>query len=124
VALVPTIGFAALAILTWQRTQGLAFRALGIGLEVPAAQALYLASLFCFVLTAAFHLWPRPQPGGVPELGLALASLFFAGVGMYTPFRIAFLLFGLVALALGMYRLAGLLPPPRDEAGPAAGVGH
>lgn len=124
VALVPTIGFAALAILTWPLTQGLAFRALGIGLEVPYAQALYLASLFGFVLTTAFHLWPRPQPGGVPELGLALASLFFAGVGMYTPFRIAFLLFGLVALALGMHRLAGLLPPPRDGSGPVADAGH
>jgi len=119
VALVPTIGFAALAMLTWPLTQGLAFRALGIGLEVPYAQALYLASLFGYVLTAAFHLWPRPQPGGVPELGLALASLFFAGLGTYTPFRIAFLLFGLVTLALGMHRLAGLLPSPSVAPAPA-----
>jgi hypothetical protein len=115
VALVPTIGFAAMALLSWPLTQGLAFRALGIGLEVPYAQALYLASLFCFLLTTSFHLWPRPQPGGVPEIGLALASLFFAGLGTYTPFRIGFLLFGLVALALGTHRLSGLMGPPGPE---------
>jgi hypothetical protein len=118
VALVPTLGFAALSVLAWPLTQGLAFRALGIGLEVPYAQALYLASLFGYVLTAAFHLWPRPQPGGVPELGLGLASLLFGGLGTYTPFRIAFLLFGLIALALGMHRLASLQPHDAEPAPP------
>lgn len=117
VAVIPTMAFAALSILAWPMTQGLAFRALGIGLEVPYAQALYLAALFGYVLTIAFHLWPKPQPGGVPELGLALSALFFAGLGTYTPFRIAFLLFGLVALALGMHRLSALIPPPTAEAG-------
>lgn len=116
VAVIPTIGFGAMSLLAWPLTQGLALRALGLGLDVPHAQVIYLASLFGYVLTVAFHLWPRPHPGGVPELGLALASLFFAGLDTYTPFRLALLLFGLVGLALGMHRLAGLNEHDRRQA--------
>jgi hypothetical protein len=108
VALVPTIAFGLLAVLTWPVTQGLALRAVGIGLQVPYGQALYLGALFGWVLTAAYHLWPRPQPGGVQEIGLSMCALLFGGIGTFTPFRIALLLFGLLGLALGLHRLAQL----------------
>ena len=105
VALVPALAFAALALLAWPETQSLAVRTVGLELAAPYAQPLYGAALFGFVLTAAFHLWPRRHPGGVMEIGLGLCALLFGGCGLFTPFRISLLFLGLIMTACGVERL-------------------
>jgi hypothetical protein len=106
VALVPTLAFGALSLLAWPETQSLAVRAVGLELQVPYAQPLYLAALLGYVMTAAFHLWPRARSGAVSETGIGLCALFFGGCGTFTLFRISLLMLGLLLVALGVHRHA------------------
>lgn len=110
VALVPTLAVGALALFAWPETQSLAARTIGLELQVPFAQPLYLAALLGWIATAAYHLWPRRQPGIVAELGLGLCALMFGGCGTFTPFRISLLLLGLQLLAVGIHRLSAERP--------------
>ncbi|MBI2895774.1 MAG: hypothetical protein HYY06_19610 [Deltaproteobacteria bacterium] len=104
--LVPTMAVGALALLAWPETQSLAARTIGIELQVPFAQPLYLAALLGYLTTAAYHLWPRRHPAVVTEIGLGLCALMFGGCGTFTPFRISLLLLGLQLVALGIHRLS------------------